>query len=87
MFHDLLSTQKQYNKIGTYWDRKSENEIDIVAVNEMKKKVFLAEVKLDMGKISIEKLKKKSEKLLLSYRGYKTEFKALSMVNIVDYLK
>jgi len=87
MFHDLLSTQKQYNKIGTYWDRKSENEIDIVAVNEMKKKVFLAEVKLDMGKISIEKLKKKSEKLLLSYREYKTEFKALSMVNIVDYLK
>ncbi|MBC8391256.1 MAG: ATP-binding protein [Deltaproteobacteria bacterium] len=87
MFRELLATKKQYNKIGAYWDRKSENEIDIVAVNEMKKKILMAEVKLNLSKISIKKLKEKSEKLLVSYPGHKTEFKGLSMANIVDYLK
>lgn len=86
MFQELLYTQKQYNKIGAYWDRKSENEIDIVAINDMKKKMLLAEVKFDLGKISIEKLKKKSDKLLLSYPEYKVEFKGLSMANLMDYL-
>jgi AAA+ ATPase superfamily predicted ATPase len=87
MFQDLLSAQKQYNRIGTYWDRKSENEIDVVAVNEMKKQILLAEVKLDIHKINIEILKKKSEKLLVSYPGYNTEFIGFSLANLADYLK
>ena len=87
MFLEILSTQQQYNKIGAYWDRKSENEIDIVAVNKMKKTILLAEVKLEMSKINIEKLKKKSERLLLSYPKYKPEFKGLSLASIADDLK
>lgn len=33
--------EKKYNTIGTYWERGNENEIDIVAVNDIEKDIFL----------------------------------------------
>ncbi len=36
---------KQYSSIGTWWERGNQNEIDIVAVNDLEKKVLFAEVK------------------------------------------
>ena len=87
MFRQILASQKQYNNVGSYWDRKTENEIDIVAINDMKKKILLAEVKLDTRKISIEKLKEKSVKLLSNYPDYDSEYMGLSMTDVLDYVK
>lgn len=36
---------KRYFSIGAWWERGNQNEIDIVAVNDLEKKVLFAEVK------------------------------------------
>jgi len=87
MFRQLIAAGKQYNVVGAYWDRKGENEIDIVAVNDIKKKILLAEVKLDNNKTDINKLKSKAEKLLLTYPGYTPDFEKLSLADIEGFLK
>lgn len=63
-FTQKLIEEKNYNLFGTYWEKNNENEIDIVAVNEMEKKVVIAEVKRNRDKINLEKLKTKSVKLV-----------------------
>lgn len=74
-----LKAEKKYNIIGTYWERNNQNEIDIVAVNELKKRVLFAEVKRNSDKISLEKLKEKSVSLVGQFNGYKLEYRGLSL--------
>ena len=35
----------EYNQIGSYWEKGNQNEIDLVAVNDIKKTITLAEIK------------------------------------------
>ena len=78
-FVEELKAQRKYNIIGTYWERGNQNEIDIVAVNELEKKVLFAEVKRNKQNISIEKLREKSKKLIQDFKGYQFEFHAFSL--------
>jgi AAA+ ATPase superfamily predicted ATPase len=78
-FIDKLKSEKKYNLIGTYWEKQNQNEIDIVAINDTENKVLFAEVKRNSKKISIEKLKEKSENLVKQYKDYKVEYKAYSL--------
>ncbi len=55
---------KKFSNIGTYWERRNKNEIDIIAINELEKKLVFSEVKLNRTKISIDKLKLKSHKIV-----------------------
>lgn len=70
-----LKTLSLFNIIGSYWDRKGENEIDIVAVNEMDKILLLGECKLNAKKIDLHQLKRKSESLINDYRDYKIYYR------------
>lgn len=85
-FRELILSSGKYNIVGSYWDRKGENEIDIVALNEMKKTILVAEVKLNKSKISISKLKEKSQKLLTSYPTFAVELKPLSLDDAETFL-
>lgn len=78
-FIQKLKAEKAYNRIGTYWDSNHSHEIDIVAVNELKKKVLFAEVKRRKENISIAKLKEKTLKLQPQFPGYQFLYKALAM--------
>ncbi len=78
-FVEKLKSEKQYNLIGNYWEKNNQNEIDIVAVNDLEKKVLFAEVKRNPEKIVIEKLKLKSEKLAQQFNNYKLEYKGYSL--------
>lgn len=49
----------KYTQVGNWWDRKGENELDIVAINEFDMTGLVAEVKRNPRKISIPKLKDK----------------------------
>ena len=82
LFIEKLKESKQYSTIGTYWERGNKNEIDIVAVNEREKKLLIAEAKRDKKRISPNKLREKSEKLLTKFKGYEVEFKALSLEDL-----
>jgi len=71
-----------YKYLGSYWERNNQNEIDIVAVNDMKKTVLFAEVKRNPGNISIRKLEEKSENLKQQFKGYTFEFFGYSLENM-----
>ncbi|MBQ8222085.1 MAG: ATP-binding protein [Bacteroidales bacterium] len=44
-FKRVLIESKKYTRIGSWWDRKGENEIDIVAENELNDEAVFIEVK------------------------------------------
>lgn len=74
--------QMRFTRIGGYWDRKGKNEIGMVAVNELNKTAEIAEIKRNVGNISIDKLKEKGNQFIKAtgeLDDYLIEYKALSM--------
>lgn len=78
-FRQKLIESKQYSDIQGYWDNKGENEIDIVAVNEMDMRLEFYEVKRNPKKINIELLKKKSINITSKFPRYIIEYRGLSL--------
>jgi uncharacterized protein len=69
-------------KIGGYWDRKGETEIDLIVVNELEKRALFVEIKRKTENISIEKLVEKSvlfRKATGELKDYNFEFKGYSL--------
>lgn len=81
-FIEKLIATKQYNNIGTYWERNNQNEIDIVAINDLEKKVLFAEVKRNPDKINLNVLIEKSQNLLPQFKEYQIEYQGFSMQNM-----
>ena len=55
-----------FTRLGSYWDRKGEVEIDVVAYDEMSKKAYFFEVKLDKKRVTqkvVRKLIENSHKI------------------------
>ena len=78
-FRFVLIETKQFSEIGNYWDRKGENEIDLIALNDAEKKLIFHEIKRNKKRISIPLLEKKSEEIARKYQNYHIEYKALSL--------
>ena len=85
-FHELFAASCNYNAIGSYWEKGNQNEIDLVAVNDMRKTITVAEIKLNKARINPEALKKKAVKLLESYKGYEVIWLGLGLEDACDYL-
>lgn len=60
-FRTKFIEQKEVTRIGGCWDRKGENEIDLIAINELTEKVNMIEVKRNPAKIDMARLKEKSD--------------------------
>lgn len=70
----------KYTQVGNWWDRKGENEIDMIAINEFDNIGTIAEIKRNKKKISLPKLEYKADILPISDFGkYKFSFLALSL--------
>lgn len=81
-FRRVLIERQDYTRIGGWWDRKGENEIDIVAEDEMNNEATFFEVKRKAANIDIEVLKQKAAAFLRAtgeFKGYDISYKALSM--------
>ena len=78
-FIQKLKNSRKFSQIGTYWERGNQNEIDIVAVNEREKTILIVEVKRNSKKISLDKLKEKSTKLVQKFPNYHIEFEGFSL--------
>lgn len=81
-FKRVLTEQKAYTRIGGWWDRKGENEIDIVAENELDDAATFFEVKRKAENIDMAKLETKAAAFLRvteAFRGYALSYKSLSM--------
>jgi AAA+ ATPase superfamily predicted ATPase len=78
-FREKLALTGKYSIIGRYWEKGNQNEIDIVAVDDAGKGLFLAEVKRNKLKINPEILLLKSARILPAFHGYSVTYAHLSL--------
>jgi len=81
-FRMKLTEEKRFTRIGSYWDRKGETEIDLIAVNELENYAEFIEVKRNPAQINMEKLRKKSYAFMRAtgeLKDYKIIYRGLSM--------
>ena len=85
-FHELFAESGNYNIIGSYWEKGNQNEIDLVAVNDLKKELTVVEIKMNKARINLDSLKRKAGKLLESYQGYEVTWLGLGLEDAARYL-
>lgn len=85
-YQQLFSETGKYNKIGSYWEKGNKNEIDLVAINDMRKTITIADIKLSSSRIDLDVLRGKSTALLRDYIGYKPQMLGLSMEDAIKYI-
>lgn len=78
-FYDKISQEEDYTQIGAFWDKKGQNEMDIIAVDSLRKTAIVAEVKRNRDKISLSTLKDKALCIKKELMGYEVSFRGLSM--------
>lgn len=83
LFIELLKEEKKYTKIGSYWERNNQNEIDIVAVDDLNKEVLIVEVKLNSDRLSESVLREKAKNIIKQYEEYTIVYKLWSLDNLV----
>lgn len=60
-FRARFKEDTTYTRIGSWWDRKGENEIDLVCEDELNRRMRFAEIKRDKRDISLRSLEKKAD--------------------------
>ena len=81
-FRRKMAESGKWTRIGSWWDRKGENEIDILAENELTGKYAVCEVKRQGGKIDLAAVRKKCEAFRCAtgeWRKVVPTYKALSL--------
>lgn len=81
-FHQKLVEEADITRLGNWWDRKGENEIDIITENELDGTLTFYEVKRQKENISIGELKKKAEAFFAKNKiasNYDIEYKGLTL--------
>jgi len=74
---------QQFSAIGTWWEKGNQNELDIVAVDELNRKALIAEVKIKKENISLPALQERASKLLqLQLNEYNVNYVGYSMENM-----
>ena len=81
-FHRAAVESGKYTRIGRWWDRKGENEIDMIAEDELAESATFFEIKRQYEEISLGALKQKAEAFMQAthaFKGYEISYKGLSM--------
>ena len=81
-FHQKFVESGEWTRLGNWWDRKGENELDLIAENELDGRLLVAEVKRDKTRIDLGAVRTKFEifrKAAKVGRKLKPEFRALSL--------
>lgn len=58
-FKTLFAEQERFTRIGGFWDRKGENEIDLIALNEFEMSTDIIEIKRQRKNINMDRLREK----------------------------
>ncbi len=78
-FAAKLMEEGNVTKIGGWWDKKSMNEIDIVAVNDLEKSCGIYEIKRQAKNINLSKVQPKADIFMQKLNGYTHTVSGLSM--------
>ncbi|WP_020613532.1 ATP-binding protein [Sediminispirochaeta bajacaliforniensis] len=87
LYQEIYRNSGKYMEIGNYWEKGNQNEIDIVCIDELNKRIKMAEVKLNKDKINITELKEKSQNLIKNYKEYEKEYIGLGLQDIDHVVK
>lgn len=82
-FVESFKEQKKYTVLGTYWERNNQNEIDIVAIDDLHGEVLFAEVKRNKNKIDLGVLQEKSKNLSSQFKAYNIKYKGLGLDDVM----
>ena len=81
-FHCVAMESGDFTRLGRWWDRRGENEIDMIAEDELSDNVTFYEIKRQANEISIGLLKQRVEVFLQAtheFKKYDISYKGLSM--------
>jgi hypothetical protein len=81
-FHRVAMESGEFTRIGRWWDRRGENEIDMICEDELEDRAVFYEIKRQADEISIGLLKKIAEVMLMAtheFKGYEIGYEGLSM--------
>lgn len=81
-FHRVAMESGKFTRIGRWWDRRGENEIDMICEDELEDKAVFYEIKRQEDEISIGLLKQKTEVMLRAsgeFKDYEIAYEGLSM--------
>lgn len=84
-FHAKAAESGRYTIIDRWWDRKGENEIDMIAANEIEKTAEIYEIKRQRKNINIAALDEKVKIMLpqiVALKGFSVEIGGLDMENM-----
>lgn len=82
-FRALFLERESYTRVGGWWDRKGENEIDLMAEDELNQRLDFYEIKKDSRDISLPLLESKAKAYFEKNGGLKSNwivrYQALSL--------
>jgi AAA+ ATPase superfamily predicted ATPase len=78
-FREKIAESERVTTIGGYWDSKGENEIDLIALNDLDKTATIAEVKRNPKKIDLTMVAVKANSIKKELAKYRVEFRGLSL--------
>ena len=84
-FRSVMIESEEFTRIASWWDRKGENEVDIIAADELEQRVTFYEVKRQAKDINIGILKDKAVQFFNttgSFQKFSVDYKGLSLDDI-----
>ena len=78
-FREKTMEEGRFNRIGSYWDRSGQNQIDLIALSDLDKEALVAEVKRSQRHIDMAILKSKAATLKVELAGYDVQYRGLSL--------
>lgn len=70
-FRQRIAEEERVTAVGNYWDRQSNNEIDLIALNDIDRTALVAEVKRNPERYKEHVLKEKFETIRREFAKYK----------------
>ena len=84
LIRQQLAEAQQFSTIGQYWQRRGgENEIDVIALNELERTAIIGEVKLQSKNVDLTKLRQKAEAVAGPLRGYTVSYRGYTLEDLV----
>ena len=78
-FREKLILTKCYSAIGSYWESGNQNEIDIIAINELEKQMLIGEVKHNPCALNMKILEEKAHNIVASHSKYMIQYVGFSI--------
>ena len=78
-FRQLYGEKERVTEVSNWWDKKGENEIDLIAIEGFDKRITVAEVKRNIRKYNEEELKRKFALIDYNFSDFTIVFRGLSL--------